>query len=140
MTSSPHPCTITSGVYPFRVRYAEVDRQNAVHHSRYAVYFEAARTELLRDNGYDYADLEAAGIFLVVAKMDFRFKAPARYDDRITCHVSITRADRVRIEHAYRLVRDSDHALLVTANTTLVCIDASGKLQEIPAFLRQQNP
>jgi len=74
-------CNITTGTISFRVRYCEVDRMNAVHHSQYAAYFEMGRTELLRDNGYDYRDLEDQGILLVIAKMEIRYKAPAQYDD-----------------------------------------------------------
>ncbi|MBN1846589.1 MAG: acyl-CoA thioesterase, partial [Sedimentisphaerales bacterium] len=100
--SQRHPtvCTI-----PIRVRYCEVDRMNAVHHSRYAVYFEMGRTELLRANGYDYRALEEQGILLVIAKMEVRFKAPARYDDELELTCRLTRCDRVRIEHEYELVR-----------------------------------
>ncbi|MDP7162978.1 MAG: acyl-CoA thioesterase, partial [Phycisphaerae bacterium] len=37
-----------------RVRYAEVDQAGALHHSRYWVYFEMGRTELLRAQGLCY--------------------------------------------------------------------------------------
>ena len=49
-----------------RIRYSEVDQMGALHHSRYWVYFEMGRTELLRAQGAAYCDLEAAGVFFVV--------------------------------------------------------------------------
>jgi acyl-CoA thioester hydrolase len=38
------------------VRYSEVDQMGALHHSRFWVYFEMGRTELLRQSGINYAD------------------------------------------------------------------------------------
>ena len=40
-----------TGETTIRVRYAETDRMGLVHHANYLVYFEQARTELLRSCG-----------------------------------------------------------------------------------------
>ena len=64
-----------------RVRYAETDAMGYLHHAQYFVYFEQGRTELLRLNGVRYRDMESRGIFYVVARLECRFRAPARYDD-----------------------------------------------------------
>ena len=135
MTEEPRRA-LTSCRIPIRVRYAEVDRQNAVHHSRYAVYFEMGRTELLRQNGYEYRDLEEQGIFLVIARLECRYRAPARYDDELLLQTTLVRADHVRIEHGYELTRPGDGVLIATARTTLVHVDGEGKLQRIPQVLQ----
>ena len=57
-----------TGEITVRVRYAETDRMGLLHHANYLVYFEQARTELLRDTGRSYRDLEDAGFYLVLAK------------------------------------------------------------------------
>ncbi|MBN1436065.1 MAG: acyl-CoA thioesterase [Sedimentisphaerales bacterium] len=133
--SQQSKCNITVGRIPIQVRYAEVDRQNAVHHSRYAVYFEMGRTELLRDNGYDYRDLEAAGVFLVVARYQCRFYHPARYDDLLELQTSLVRSNKAKLEHDYQLTRSADGKLIAKASTTLVHVNAAGKLQPVPDFL-----
>jgi acyl-CoA thioester hydrolase len=117
------------------VRYEEVDQQGAVHHSRYPVYFEMGRTELLRDNGMDYRTLEENGCFLVIAKLECRYKSPARYDDELELMTTMVRADRARLEHKYELFRPADSKLLATGLTTLVHVNVDGKLQPIPDFL-----
>jgi len=132
-------CNITSCEMNLRVRYYEVDRQNAVHHSVYPVYFEMGRTELLRVNGYDYKVLEDKGIVLVVAKLECRYRSPARYDDELVLKTSLEKVDRVRLDHQYELRRINDKSLLVQGKTTLVHIDRSGKLQGLPGFLRPEN-
>jgi len=128
-------CPITSCNIDIRVRYAEVDRQGALHHSCYAVYFEMGRTELLRANGYDYHNLEENGCLLVIAKLETRFKAPAHYDDQLVLRTALTRADRARLEHKYELQRPSDNKLLAVGSTTLVHVNSKGRLQPIPDFL-----
>ena len=119
-----------------RVRYAEVDQMGALHHSRYWVYFEMGRTELLRSQGVAYADLEREGVFFVVAKCAASFKAPARYDDVLRLHTWITRTGAARIDHAYELKR-ADGVLVATAETTLACVDRQGQIIAIPDFIRK---
>ncbi|MCF7957528.1 MAG: acyl-CoA thioesterase [Phycisphaerae bacterium] len=119
-----------------RVRYYEVDRQNAVHHSTYPRYFEMGRTELLRVNGYDYRTLEDSGIALVVARLDCRYHAPARYDDQLQVTTTTGKIDRVRLEHLYTIVRPCDNVLIAKGSTILVHVDKNGKLQSLPDFLR----
>ncbi len=131
----PDHCNISTGKISFRVRYCEVDRMNAVHHSQYAAYFEMGRTELLRDNGYDYRDLEDRGILLVIAKLEIRYKAPAQYDDILELITKIAKIDRVRIDHEYELIRPKDNRLIAQAKTTLVHVDRTGKIQPVPEFL-----
>ena len=45
-----------------RVQYYETDKMGIVHHSNYVRYLETARTELFRDKGYAYDDMEKSGI------------------------------------------------------------------------------
>ena len=70
-----------SGEITIRVRYAETDRMGLMHHANYLVYFEQGRTELLRSLGLSYKDLEDRGYFLVIARVEIKYKSPAHYDD-----------------------------------------------------------
>lgn len=139
ITPSGHSPIIRCEI-PLRVRYAETDPQGVVHNSRYAVYFEMGRTELMRLNGYSYKALEEQGFDLVVAKLSCRFHAPARYDDELILITTLSHWDRVRIEHSYELLRASDKRRLTTGQTTLVHIDREGKLQPAPEFLFPEAP
>ena len=117
-----------------RVRYPEVDAMGYLHHSRYFQYFEMGRVELLRSVGHSYADLEKAGIFFAVVKVECRYRAPARYDEELTLLTRIVRQTTVRIDHEYQLRRGE--TLLAEAATTIACVDREGELQSIPDFLR----
>ena len=95
-----------SCVTEFHVRYAECDAMGYLHHSRYWEYFEHARTELLRSNGFRYRDLEAEGVFFVAYKLACKYHKPIRYDDMVSVRVHVDRITRTRVEHAYELHRD----------------------------------
>lgn len=120
-----------------RVRYAETDRMGYVHHSRYLVYFEMGRTELLRQAGVAYRDLEDAGVFFVVARCSVRYVAPARYDDVLTLATSVDRMTTARIDHSYVMKRKSDGVPVAEAQTTLACVGRDGQVMAIPDFIRQ---
>jgi acyl-CoA thioester hydrolase len=127
------PAKLPSGEITIRVRYAETDRMGLLHHANYLVYFEQGRTELLRDRGKTYRDLEDQGYLLVLVKVEVRYRQPARYDDLLTLRTTVTRVTPVRIEHRYEVVRDGQ--LLADGSSTLACVDRDGRLQAMPEWL-----
>ena len=130
------PMTQQSCDIEIRVRYAEVDQMGVVHHSRYWVYFEMGRTELLRASGMTYRQCEDAGAFLVVVRGSVKYLAPLRYDDELILTTRLARMGQVKIEHTYELRRKADGRLMATAETTLGCVDRAGKLIPIPEAIR----
>ncbi|HTK77113.1 MAG TPA: thioesterase family protein [Gemmataceae bacterium] len=125
-----------SGEITIRVRYAETDRMGLLHHANYLVYFEQGRTELLRQSGKTYKDVEDEGFFLVLAKVEVRYRQPARYDDVLTLRTLVTRQTPVRIEHRYEVLRDG--VLLAEGSSTLACVDREGRLQAMPEWLQKR--
>ena len=75
--------------HKIRVRYGECDRMGFVHHSVYALYFEEARTEILRNAGITYKEMEDEGLIMPVRSMGMTFKKAAKYDDLLEIHVRI---------------------------------------------------
>ena len=127
-----------TGDIEIRVRYAETDRMGLLHHANYLVYFEQARTELLRNKGRAYRDMEDQGFFLVLAKIEVKYKRPARYDDVLTIRTTVARTTPVRIEHTYKVLRGAE--LLAEGSSTLACVDKEGRLQPLPDwFLEMSN-
>jgi len=104
--------------HQIRVRYAECDRMGFVHHSVYALYFEEARTEILRIKGITYKDFEDAGIIMPVRSMKFDFKKAGRYDDLLTIEVQIVGTPEIRCLFAYRTLNQHGE-LLNTGETEL---------------------
>ncbi len=119
--------------HAIRVRYAECDAMGYLHHARYLEYLEEARTEALRVRGFRYRDLEADGVFFVVARLSCRYHRPIRYDDVVTIQTSIDRFSRTRIDHAYRMLCDGE--LRYEAATTLACVGHDGRPRVMPDHL-----
>lgn len=126
---------MVTGEIQIRVRYAETDRMGLLHHANYLVYFEQARTELLRGRAASYKELEDQGYFLVVAKVEVKFKSPAHYDDVLTIRTTVVRTSPVRLEHKYEVMRDG--TLIAEGLTTLACVGRDGKLREMPQWLSE---
>jgi acyl-CoA thioester hydrolase len=124
-----------TGEITIRVRYAETDRMGLLHHANYLVYFEQARTELLRACGMSYRDLEDQGYLLVLTKLEVKYRRPARYDDVLTVRTTVARTTAVRIDHRYEVLRDG--LLLAEGTSTLACVDRDGRPQALPDNLRQ---
>lgn len=123
-----------SGETTIRVRYAETDRMGLLHHANYLIYFEQARTELLRDQGKTYKDVEDAGFFLVLTKFEVKYRSPAKYDDLLTIRTTVTRTTPIRIEHRYEVL--CENRLIAEGSSTLACVDRDGKLQAMPEWLQ----
>ena len=126
--------TPLSGETQIRVRYAETDRMGLLHHANYLVYFEQARTELLRSLGTNYRDLEDKGFYLVITKVEVKYKLPAHYDDVLTIRTTVVRTTPVRLEHRYE-VFTPDGLLSCEGTSTLACVDGEGKIQQMPEWL-----
>ncbi len=111
---------------------------------------EMGRTELLRATGVSYAQLEKDGVFLVIVRLNVSYKRPIRYDDVVEVRTKWTGGGKVKIEHEYELwvIEQGGHAmgaiagtqsggefLAATGQTTLGCVDKSGKIQALPEWL-----
>src|SRR5947209_9825319 len=113
--------SMTQGEIQIRVRYAETDRMGLLHHANYLVYFEQARTELLRGVGATYKDMEDQGYLLVLTRVEVRYRKPAFYDDVLTVRTLVERATSVRIDHRYEVRRGDE--LVAEGSSTLACVD-----------------
>jgi acyl-CoA thioester hydrolase len=118
-----------------------------VHHASYVPWLEIARTEMLRAGGVTYRQMEEAGVFLVVASMDLKYRRPGRYDDLVEIDCQVSGGSRVKLIHRYsvRVVEragadvarlgEAGDDVLVEASTTLVCVGADMAVRALPDWL-----
>ena len=112
-----------SYVYRHRVRYRECDPMGVVYHTHYLDYFEAARTEALREMGFAYKQLEDGGVIMPVIDLSARYLRPAYYDDVLEITVTFDEVPRVRVPLSYTVRRAGEAAVLVTGHVTLCFFD-----------------
>jgi acyl-CoA thioester hydrolase len=118
-------------VINIRVRYSETDRMGYLHHANYLNYFEVGRTEILRDMGLTYREMEEDGILLPVLSVNINYKAPAYYDDILTVKTYLKKMPGVKVVFEYEVFNEKSD-LICTGNSTLVCIDASSRKPRKP--------
>lgn len=128
-----------------RVRYAETDMMGIVYHGSYLPWLEVGRTELLRQHGFNYRDLDAAGFRLPVLDLNIKYLRPAVYDDEVTIVATIGEQPGLRVAITYEVRRGED--LLATATTRHAFVDRQGRPIRPPAAFRSamaakfaQNP
>jgi acyl-CoA thioester hydrolase len=135
VNSFPDCTKIQSHTISIIPRYSETDQSGVIHHTVYPVWFEMGRTELLRVNGLAYSDLEKNGIYFVVAELTVKYRRPAFYDEKLELITTCTRITNARVEHSYRLIRQSTGVLLAEGTSILACVDADGRPRRMPAFM-----
>lgn len=120
-----------------RVRYAETDQMGVVYHANYLAWCEVGRTELMRQLGFPYAELEKTGTLLVVAEASLRYHAPARYDDLVWVDTAVESVRSRAVTFEYRIAREENGGALrlVTARTTLVPTTPAGGSRSLPPSL-----
>ncbi len=136
----PQRMTVQSHTITIVPRYAETDKGGVVHHSVYPVWLEMGRTELLRANGLAYRDLEKAGVFFVVARLQIKYRRPAEYDEKLELETTCSLVTPGKVEHTYTLKRSRDGVVLAEGATTLACVNAVGKIRRVPEFMQPTNP
>ncbi|MDO5602278.1 MAG: thioesterase family protein [Oscillospiraceae bacterium] len=100
------------------VRYAETDQMGIAHHSVYAVWFEAARTEFMREMGFPYAELEKMGILAPLLELHVKYGRPARYEDELLIETRLIKVTHTKLLFAYR-VYDAKSERLLSQGSTL---------------------
>jgi len=124
--------------HTIRVPYAHTDQMRFVYYANYLVYFEMARSEMLREVGLPYAELEQRGIFLPVVESHCEYKTPAHFDDLLSI-VSHCEFHGPRLRAHYAMTRDG--APIVNGYTDHVCLSAAGKvMRPVPDLKRLVEP
>jgi acyl-CoA thioester hydrolase len=126
----------TPSISRVRVRYAETDRMGVVYYANYFVWFEVGRTDLLRESGWNYRDMEAEGFGLPVIEAHCRYRQSAKYDDEIEVRTIGEMLSPVRVKFSYEVVRAADAATLATGTTVHATLGRDGRPCRLPERVR----
>ncbi len=118
----------------FRVRYGDTDQLRTVYSARVLDWFEVGRTELLRDAGLPYAEMEEAGACLPVIEAHVNYRGRTKYDDRLEMRSSASMVGKARVRFEHEIVR-ADGGVVADGWTTHAVTDPSGKAIRPPKTL-----
>jgi acyl-CoA thioester hydrolase len=108
-----------------------------VYYANYFVWFEVARTDLLRELGWSYREMEEHGVSLPVIEAHCQYHRSARYDDELEVKAEGRMLSPVRMEFRYEVVRLADQAVAASGRTVHAALDSTGRPCRLPERIRQ---
>jgi acyl-CoA thioester hydrolase len=126
---------------PVKIRaiYADTDAMGIVYHTNYIRWFEVGRTELFRDMGILYTEVEAAGLNLPLTKVYCHYFFPTRYDDLVFVETEIAYLKRASMKFVYFIRDEKREKVLTEGYTVHACTDRTGKIIRIPAVIADKT-
>jgi len=108
-------------LYKTRVYYEHTDAGGVVYHGRYINFFDQARTEWLRHNQLEQAEMRReTGVLLVVHGININYLKPAKLDDELLVSCAVKSHSSVRMLLSQNIhVNDT---LIATAEVTVVSV------------------
>ncbi|MGQ0658864.1 MAG: tol-pal system-associated acyl-CoA thioesterase [Chromatiales bacterium] len=111
-------------VWRVRVYYEDTDAGGVVYYANYLRFMERARTEWLRQLGFEQDQLlERDRIVFPVRRAVVDYVKPARFNDQLEVRTRIAALGRASIDFEHEIMRDGGRALC-RARVSVVCVDA----------------
>ena len=121
--------------FNYRIPYADTDKMGVVYHANYLKYFEMGRTELMRQIGFTYDEMEKQGFYFPVVNVQCNYHAPAHYDDLVTVETTIFELKNVTVTFSYKIKLDDK--VLVTGTTKHPLVNYAFKPTRIPQNIKE---
>jgi len=123
--------------FDVRIAYADTDRMGVVYYANYLTLFERGRTELMRNLGIRYRDLEEQEhVYLPVSEARVKYLSPARYDDMIRVVTRVSRLGGASIEFQYEILDVDSGRRVAEGHTLHPFVNDKWKPVRVPAALR----
>jgi len=111
-----------------RVRFNEVDPWGVVWYANYFIYVEAARCEILERFDLLPDALWSHGYTAPVIRLSADFKAPARFNDRLTVRMAIRPQETAKLVFAFQIVHHERGHLIMQGETEQVLLNHRGSM------------
>jgi acyl-CoA thioester hydrolase len=121
--------------YPVKIYPHHTDYAGIVWHGNYIQWLEETRIEYFRSIGINYTDLVNLGCEMPVVDLSLRYHRSVRLDHHEVIVKTLLKMEGVRLNWDYEIVSLNGQELFVTAQVTLVGIDAKkGKImRQLPS-------
>lgn len=130
--SMPNCLTHQTFILPVRVYYEDTDAGGVVYHSNYIKFFERARTEWLRQLGYELDQLvEEQQLIFVVKALNCDYLRPAVFNDELFVSAEIITLGKTNIVFEQKVMRaqkdskGADYIILAKGQVTIVSVDSN---------------
>lgn len=108
---------------PIRVYYEDTDAGGVVYYANYLRFMERARTEWLRDLGFEQDELSAKdGVVFAVRHANLEFLKAARFNEKLQVTAEVVKLGKASITFNQKIMRDKE--LVCSGEVRLACVDA----------------
>ncbi len=120
-----------------RVYYEDTDKMGVVYYGVYPRYYEIGRTEMIRDLGLSYKEIEDSNILLPARSLNINYLKSAYYDDLLTIRTIVETIPKVKFLIKTEIYNQQSE-LINTGEVVLVFFDAiANKPCRIPQKFRE---
>jgi acyl-CoA thioester hydrolase len=121
------PNNFPSCTFTFRVRYSETDQMKTYYNSRALEWFETGRSELLREAGKPYREMESLGVMLPVREAHVEYLGRAQYDDLLKLTATMSKVSRTQIRVHVEIEQAESGDAVCRGWTTHVVTNSEGR-------------
>lgn len=108
---------------PIRVYYEDTDAGGVVYYANYLRFMERARTEWLRNLGFEQDELaQQDGVVFAVRSASLEFIKAARFNDMLQVDTTVTATGKVSVTFRQMIMREDE--LICSGDVRLACVDA----------------
>ncbi len=127
-------------LWPIRIYYEDTDSGGVVYYANYLKYMERARTEWLRQFGFEQDELiEKDDVLFAVRSVQVEYLLPARFNDELMVSAELIEQGRASLTIAQKITRPADNSLLCKGIIKIVSLRPdSFKPCAIPEQIKQQ--
>lgn len=115
----------------FRVYIEDTDSMGIVYHANYLKFFERARTDMLREQGFSLVELASQQVYFAIQNAQIEFLFPARLDDTITIQTQLVKQTLCSLLFEQSM-QNVDNKRLSQLTVLVVCVNAHMKPQRLP--------
>lgn len=108
--------------WPVRVYYEDTDAGGIVYHARYLYFLERARTEWLRESGFNQSELKQQNLIFVVRDMQIKWQKPATLDELLTVTTEVKQIKKASMVMS-QVITCGD-VKKASAEVTVACINS----------------
>jgi len=124
-----------TGRTAYRVRYSDVDQMGVVYYGNYGMFYEIGRSEMVREMGFPYIEMENRGIVMPVYSVESRYRNVLKYDELISIETTVKVLPTAKMTFHHKIFNE-DGTLAHEATVVLVFMDMlTKKLVRAPQVL-----
>lgn len=123
--------------WPVRVYYEDTDAGGVVFYANYLKFYERARTEMLRDMGFEQDELiDQESVIFVVRSVQVDYLKPAKFNNMLAVSAQLSLVKSASLTFEQTIVCENE--LLSKAVIRIACLDSTTMRPKlIPDLLKQ---